>query len=368
MASYVTRVKRDIGRWVEGGLIDAATATALSSDVERNAASRLSLGSVLSMMAAALFAAAILIFIAANWEAMPRLVRVSLLFFTIAAGYVGGAALKLRGQDMFGETAWIIAATAFGASIALIAQMYHMSGDERQAILVWCAGTGLAAGALRSSPLTVGAVLLLVAWLLMHVGIAWRPGVLPLTYPLAAAALYALSFWTQSAAARHLLILSLALFAALHFSSEDSFAAPALLLGASVALLAADRMFPAETERVLGLGGAVAVHALVWFLTAIGIFQLELVDDPEFALPSAAALLGIVTVLLLKGRESALLRWLAYAAFVFQLCFVYVVMLGTMLGTAGFFVVGGATLSVLAWVITRLERRFSAPATMGGAS
>jgi uncharacterized membrane protein len=47
-----------------------------------------------------------------------------------------------------------------------------------------------------------------------------------------------------------------------------------------------------------------------------------------------------------------------------------VVMLGSMLDTAGFFVVGGAVLSLLAWLITRLERRFAADAvqTSGDAS
>ena len=80
MASYATKVKRDIERWREAGMIDAATADALSLDVERNGGGSVSFGSILSMMAAALFAAAILIFIAANWEAIPRLTRVAMLF------------------------------------------------------------------------------------------------------------------------------------------------------------------------------------------------------------------------------------------------------------------------------------------------
>jgi uncharacterized membrane protein len=103
-------------------------------------------------------------------------------------------------------------------------------------------------------------------------------------------------------------------------------------------------------------------QALIAFLTGVGIMQIALVDEPEFVLPSIVALGGIVAVLLLAGRDNALLRWLAYAAFVFQLCFVYLVMVGSMLGTAGFFVIGGLTLSVLAWLITRLERRLSGPA------
>lgn len=70
MAGYSTRVRSDIARWLQAGLIDAATADALTRDVEANARKSLSFGSILAMMAALLFGAAILIFVAANWEAI----------------------------------------------------------------------------------------------------------------------------------------------------------------------------------------------------------------------------------------------------------------------------------------------------------
>src|SRR5690606_6155307 len=132
--------------------------------------------------------------IAANWEAFPRLMRVGLIFLLIAGGYVGGAVLKGRGNDGFAEALYILAAVAFGAGIALIAQMYHLSGDESQAILIWCAGTALAALALRSGPLTAGAVLLAGAWVLMvtEEQRGWL-GVPPLSYFPIAAAIWAIS-------------------------------------------------------------------------------------------------------------------------------------------------------------------------------
>ena len=140
MAAYSVRVKQDIARWVEQGLIPAQLAETLSRDVEQHDRKSLSFGSVLAMMAALLVGAAILVLIAANWEAFPRLLRVGLLFATILAGYVGGAVLKTRDQSAIGEALYIIAAAAFGASIALIGQMYHMSGDESDAVVTWCVG------------------------------------------------------------------------------------------------------------------------------------------------------------------------------------------------------------------------------------
>ncbi len=359
MVAYATRVKRDIARWVEADLIDADAGRRISADVDANAASQLSFGAVLAMMAAALFAAAILIFIAANWEAIPRLARAGMLFALILAGYGGGALLKLRDREAFGEAAWIVAAAAFGASIALIGQMYHLSGDEAQAVLVWCIATALAAAALRSGALTVGSVLLGAAWLLMTASRNWWDVEMPVAYLLLAVVLYLLSFWTQSRVSRVLLVLSLYLFAVvLYVKTDEAIEVAVVLAGLSAGLFAAACLFPRDAEKVLRLGSALPVLALLGFLTGVGIVQVDLIEEPGFVVPSIAAFAGIVAALLIGGRENRRLRQLAYAAFIFQLGFIYVVMMGSMLDTAGFFVVGGISLSLLAWLIARLERRF----------
>lgn len=359
MAAYPTRVRKDIERWRKAGLVDEATARSLQADVEANNSGRLSFGTVLSVMAAALFAAAILVFIAANWEAMPRLARAAMLFALIVGGYLGGAMLKLSGRDAFGEAAWIVAASAFGASLALIGQMYHLSGDERQAVLAWGIGTALAAGALRSGPLNVGAVLLAIAWMIMHPLTRWQAGDLPALYLPLAAALYALSFWTGSRASRHLLMLSLWLFAFIFFWRDESLLIPQLVIVASVALFVFGLMYPRTADAVLGLGDGLPIHALIGFLVGIGIMQMQWLDEPPLLAMTLVAFAGIIGAMLAGGRDNVWLRRIAYAAFIFQLCFIYTVMLGTMLGTAGFFVFGGLALSVLAWIITRIERRFS---------
>lgn len=362
MTAYATRVKRDIERWAETGFVDAATARVLASDIESRQGGGFSFATALSMMAAALFSAALLIFIAANWEEIPRIMRVAMLSCLIVGGYVGGAVLKLRGNAAFGEAAWIVAAAAFGASIALIGQMYHLSGDEKQAVFVWGAGTAFAAAALRSGPLTVGAAVLAIGWMILLVSVSWPPDDLPVTYLLVAAVLYGLSFWTDSRTARHVLIQSLVLFGLLHFLRDEALTVPVLVAAFSAALFLIHYLYPAQAERALGLGNSLSLHALIGFLAGMGIVQLEFLDQPGLLMPTIVAFAGIILALLLAGRDNPWLRRVAYAAFIFQLCFIYVVMLGSMLGTAGFFLLGGVALSMLAWFITRLERRFAAVA------
>jgi uncharacterized membrane protein len=359
MASYRVRVGRDISRWREAGLIDEATAKALSFDVERSSGFSISLGAVLAMMAAALFAAAVVIFIAANWEAIPRLARVALLFALILAGYVGGAALKLSGREAAGEGAYVVAGAGFGASIALIGQIYHMSGDEADAIFVWGAGVALAATLLRSGALNAGAALLAAAWMLTTMLQGWSLGPPP-AWLVVAAALYALSFWTRSVLSRHVLLFSLYLFAVLaYWGDEASFAAPVLLIVASAAVFAFGRVRRAAARRLSGLGDSLPVHALAGFLTGAGTIQMALADEPGFLYPTILAFAGIVAALLVEGRENRALRWFAYLAFAFNLCFLYLVMLGTMIDTAAFFLLAGLTLSALAWLISRFERRIA---------
>ncbi len=368
MASYATKVRQDIARWRESGLIDAATADALSADVEASDRRSFSFGSVLATLAALLLGAAILIFIAANWEAIPRLVRVAALFSTILAAYVGGALLKKTDHPAIGEAVWLVGAAAFGASIALIGQMYHLSGDETDAILTWCIGTGVAAAMLRSGALTIAAVGLAASWMFMLGFEIWGASELPYTYPIAMAVLWAVSLWTGSVAARHLIILSLILWAFLLVWNVETALVGWSLAAISAALFAFAVFLPDLAERIARLDGRLAIHGLLGFLTGMTIVQFDLANESSgLLLGCVVSLAGIVAALLLGGRTSRGLRWLAYVGFAFQLCFIYTVTLGSMLGTAGFLLAAAVILGGIAFAIIRIEKRLK-PATAGAAA
>ena len=63
---------------------------------------------------------------------------------------------------------------------------------------------------------------------------------------------------------------------------------------------------------------------------------------------------------------TGLMLVLSYAGFAVQIATVYGAMVGTMLGTAGFFLLAAAGLAVLAIVIIRVERRIAKPVAAGG--
>lgn len=374
MASYSSKVRQDIARWARAGLIDPGTADVLTRDVEANERKSLSFGSILAMMAALLFGAAILIFVAANWEAIPRLARVAALFAVILGGYVGGAVLKARDHAAVGEALWIVAAAAFGGSIALIGQMYHLSGDEASAMITWGAGTALAAIALRSSPLTVAAVGIADGWLVMKIMGSFeifRGVEFPHLFLVMALVLFAISFWTRSQAARHLIILSLIFYVALLVMDHGTLRLSLALAAISAALFAASVFAPEPADGIVQLGGRLPVHAVIGFLTGMAMTQFELADvsgaNGGFAIASAVALAGIAGIVL-GGRESRGLRWIAYLGFAFELCLIYVVTMQSMLGTSGFFLAAAVILAILAFAIIRIEKRLKGPTVQAAAA
>ncbi|RUM98683.1 DUF2157 domain-containing protein [Pseudaminobacter arsenicus] len=365
MPSYVSRLKADVSRWVEQGMIDQATGQLLVADAEVRNERSFNFGSVLAIMAALLLGAAILLLVAANWEAIPRLVRVGTLFALIFGFYVGGAWLKQRGRDALAEACWLIAAAAFGGSIALVGQMYHLSGDEASAILTWCAGTALAAAALRSSALTVAAVAIAMAWMVMRGIDDWD--IVPQFYLVMAAAFWLISYWTQSRPARHLILLSLILYMCIVAAHHDTIAIGiALAIGSALLFILATRA-PEPVERIVLLDRRLPVHCLLGFLVGLALAQIDLVDEGgRLALAAVVTFGGIAAALIIAGRESRMLRWLAYTGFGLELAFIYAVMIGTMLGTAGLFLASGVVLGIIALFIIRIERRIRARPVQGG--
>ena len=116
------------------------------------------------------------------------------------------------------------------------------------------------------------------------------------------------------------------------------------------------------------LGGLLPVHGLIGFLTGMIMIQLELADETAgFAIAAAIALAGIVAAVVLAGRESRGLRWIAYVGFAVELCLIYGVMIQDMLGTAGFFLAAGVILGLLAFAIIRIEKRMKEPRLPEGA-
>jgi uncharacterized membrane protein len=360
MASQATRLKAEIDRWLKAGLLDGETAARLRADVDARPQAGFSFAGMLAGFAALLFGAATLLFVAANWEAIPRTTRVAMTFTLIAAAYLGGAGLALRGRRRFAEAAWLVGVAAFGGGIALVGQMYHLSGDEADALLIWCLAAGLAAALLRSASATAASVAIATAWMWVEGWGFWDNDV-PLSFLAILAALWALSWWTRSIAARHFALLALSAFTLLAYLGDASLLAPMLLAIGAAALFVLAVRRPDVADRYVGIGG-IPVHAMLSYGFAMVLLHFSLGEGVELLVIAVIALASSIGALVLTGGRDRAVRWLAYLGFGIELFLVYMLTLGTMLGTAGFLLAAGLLLAISAVVILRFERRMKAPA------
>ena len=361
MADYKARLRSEIDRWHRDGLIETETAGRLRADVDSRGSTGFSFSAVLSAFAALLFGAAILLFVAANWEEIPRLARVGLVLFLILAGYGFGAIANLRGHPRLAEAGYLVGIAAFGGGMALVGQMYHMSGDEAQALLVWCAAAALSAAILRSSSLTAVAVALAVAWMWSEGWDIWSDRAVPAAILPMLAALWALSWWTRSTMARHFILLSLSIHVLLAYFNGNVVIAPALLAAGSAALFVAAMRLGPRAESLLGMEG-VPVHAMLAFGFAMFLLHISFGDGGGLAVVAVVSFAATIGALLVSRGDNRAVRWLAYLGFGVELSLVYVLTIGTMLGTAGFLLAAALLLALAAGVILRFEKRFKAMA------
>src|SRR5688500_6869200 len=128
MSWYRTKVERDLARWQSAGWVSEAGAAAIRAEL---AARKPALGAagVLAILGAVLFGFAVISFVAANWDDMSKLARLVLLTAALWGCYAGAGWLFARGLAAFAHAAVLAGVAVFGASIMLVAQMYHMDGS-----------------------------------------------------------------------------------------------------------------------------------------------------------------------------------------------------------------------------------------------
>jgi uncharacterized membrane protein len=367
---YRGRLLRDLSIWVEKGLIEQSQATAIVKDYDDRPQS-FSLGRVLSVLAALLVGAAILLLVASNWDAIPRLLRVVGLVGLIWAFYLGGAACETRGHTAVSASLLLLGTISFGGAMALIGQMYHLSGDQLTMILVWFVVGCIAAALFRASSLVILSGFLSWAYFGVYLEqsnwgwIGWSP----LFVPLMAAAILALIYYTGAARARHqVYLLLIGWLTWLH--SLNSSPAMAILFAACgfIAFLAVS--VPASPVYSFMRNAGMAPPFYTFLVAVIGfvLIHMEIVETGPRLIALGLAVLGAsVLAISVCGKDNGAVRYLAYAVFAGEMLYLASVTIGSIIGTSGFFLVSGLLVAVAAFLVIRLERRFQANTTGGEA-
>ena len=140
---YSRRLDKDVAHWVAAGIISGEQGDGIRADVEARSGLWAHLGFVhlLGTIGALFVGIGVILFVAANWEAIPKLARVAMALGLLWSCH-SAAWWALGKKDMawLGESALLLSALAFGASIALIAQIFHLPSNNAGGILLWALG------------------------------------------------------------------------------------------------------------------------------------------------------------------------------------------------------------------------------------
>jgi uncharacterized membrane protein len=365
MSWYRSRVERDLARWQTAGWVSDTGAAAIRADLQSQK-SAFGVASVFAILGAVLFGFAVMSFVAAHWSGMSKLARLALLLVTLWGCYGGAAYLFQRQLAAFAHAAVLGGIAVYGASIMLIAQMYHMEGNPPDAVLMWALGALLAAVLARSAPALAATFVLLVVWTCWERGLSqtahW-------TFLIAWAATAAAAAWLRWRPGLHLAALSLVVWLVpLGYFIFDRHAHWIVVaIGGAVGAAAAaagpsiDRQVPASA----------ALFAYGLIVAFAGLYILQFVDplllygvQQDAASIQRLILLAILTLGLLLAAMLWALRadnraalWLAYAAFALEIFTLYLKTFGTLLNTSLFFLIAAVIVSLLAWAAYRLHQR-----------
>jgi uncharacterized membrane protein len=362
MIGYSSRLRRDLERWHHSGIIDAETERAIQADISSRSRA-VSLPGILSILGAILLSFAAMTFVAANWQDLSKLTRLTILFGAFWTSYAGAYLFQRVSMPYLSEAAILLASGMFGANIMLIAQMYHISGNPPDAVLMWACGVLLGGIVFQSRPALAFAVILFGLWswwevfqhdVELHVPylIAWTACAIPI-------------FWLRWRPGYHLQAISLtAWIIGLGFLLEppgqpDMGNAHWLVIAMGLSMASVGLFLNDAIDRVTEFSKPLVIYGLA--IAYAGLFSQQFIENTS---SSGIAILALFTLILVLGTlysgihsDNRALTRFAYLLFCIELLALYFKTLGTLLDTALFFFIAGIIVIILATFAGYLNRR-----------
>ncbi|MDX9872387.1 MAG: DUF2157 domain-containing protein [Clostridia bacterium] len=166
-------LQRELPRWVADGLITPENAETLR---QRYPVTKNSMTQTLALLGSVLLGIGVILFFAANWEAMSRTLKIAVVVLAVLLAYGGGYYLRyVRGTyPKVGYALICLGSLLYGAAIWLIGQIFHLAPEAGSAFLLWYLGVIPVAWLFQSSFNLVLALFNLTAWFIAgHYPLSW---------------------------------------------------------------------------------------------------------------------------------------------------------------------------------------------------
>lgn len=185
-AKFRAALRNELPIWIQKGIVSEETAKQISSTYQLDslkAESSNLLSAVIFTIGALLLGGGLISFVAANWEAIPTPLKLTLLFAALLSFHLIGYWLwHSTNWRRLGHALIFCGCLVFGANIGLVAQIFHVSNNWYSGFGAWALGSLVMAWAVRS---WIIGVLVLVTSFLWFLGIQddrndWAASVYPL--------------------------------------------------------------------------------------------------------------------------------------------------------------------------------------------
>ena len=157
--------EKDLQRWVDARLVDAATAERVRQFEEQSGRGRLRWPAMLAIgFGVLMLCAGVLLFVASHWDELSPGQRFSLVLSMVAVFHVVASLLGTK-VPAIGMGLHLAGTATLGAGIYLAGQIFNLQEHWPGAILLWALGAVLAWLILRQWPQALLAAVLIPWWL-----------------------------------------------------------------------------------------------------------------------------------------------------------------------------------------------------------
>lgn len=163
--SFNQQLQKEIDKWLKEELISPETARHL---LARYPVVKRSMTQTLAFLGSILLGIGVILFFAANWQAIPRLVKIALVVLSFTSAYWAGYCLAFgKGNyPKVGQALILLGSILYGSSIWLIAQIFHIQAEAGMGFFLWYLGVIPIAYLFNSSLNLALAAVNLTAWFL----------------------------------------------------------------------------------------------------------------------------------------------------------------------------------------------------------
>ena len=174
---------KEISTWVDKDLISVDQAQSICKlyDVDYDSSQSYSMGYRLLVALGYLFIGlAVITLLGANWDEIPRGVRMAGLMAITLGTHSLGFRSYLVGNESSATGFFLLGNLFYGASIILIAQIYHLGEYMPDGVFWWALGSLPFGVLLRNSWLTLFSCLLALVWFFLEYSMDFFPTLFPL--------------------------------------------------------------------------------------------------------------------------------------------------------------------------------------------